>query len=59
MHIKRVCKDFEIKDFGEYHDLFVQINTLLLADVIEKFPNIWLEINELDPTRFLNAPGLA
>ena len=40
MHTKRVCKDFEIKDFGEYHDLFVQINTLLLADVIEKFPNI-------------------
>ena len=40
MHIKRVCKDFEIKDLGEYHDLFVQINTLLLADVIEKFPNI-------------------
>ena len=59
MHIKRVCKDFEIKDFSEYHDLFVQINTLLLADVIEKFPNIWLEINELDPARFLNAPGLA
>ena len=59
MHIKRVCKDFEIKDFGEYHDLFVQINTLLLADVIEKFPNICLEINELDPARFLNAPGLA
>ena len=29
----RVCKDFEIKDLGEYHDLYVQSDTLLLADV--------------------------
>ena len=25
-HGERVCKDFEIKDFGEYHDLYVQSN---------------------------------
>ena len=30
-HAKRVCKDFEIKDLGQYHDLYVQSNTLLLA----------------------------
>ena len=30
-HAKRVCKDFEIKNLGEYHDLYVQGNTLLLA----------------------------
>ena len=34
---KRVCKDFEIKHLGEYHDLYVQSNTLLLADVLENF----------------------
>ena len=27
IHIKRVCKDFEIKNLGEYHDLYVQSNT--------------------------------
>ena len=27
-HAKRVCKDFEIKIFGEYHDLYVQSDTL-------------------------------
>ena len=27
-HAKRICKDFEIKDLGEYHDLHVQINAL-------------------------------
>ena len=31
VHAKRVCKDFEIKNLGEYHDLHVQSNTLLLA----------------------------
>ena len=32
-HAKRVCKDFEIENLGEYHDLYVQSDTLLLADV--------------------------
>ena len=34
---KRVCKDFEIKNLREYHDLYVQSNTLLLADVFKNF----------------------
>ena len=32
-HTKRVCQDFEMKHLGEYHDLHVQSNTFLLADV--------------------------
>ena len=35
-HAKRVCKDFEIKNLGEYQDLYVQSDTLLLVDVFEK-----------------------
>ena len=58
-HAKRVCKDFEIKNLGEYHDLYVQSDTLLLADVFENFRNMCLEIYELDPAKFLPAPGLA
>ena len=35
MHAKRVCKDFEIKHFGEYHDLYFTSDTLLLlADLL-------------------------
>ena len=30
-HAKRVCKDFEVRNLGEYHDLYVQRDTLLLA----------------------------
>ena len=32
-HLKRVCEDFEIEHFREYHDLYFESNTLLLADV--------------------------
>ena len=53
----RVCKDFERRNLGKYHDLYVQSNTLLLADVFENFQNMSFEINELYPTRFLPAPA--
>ena len=54
-----LSKDFEIKHLGEYHDLYVQSNTLSLADVLENFRNMCLKIYELDPSKFLSAPGLA
>ena len=43
-HAKRVCKDFELKHLGEYHDLYVQSNTLLLANISENFRNMCLKI---------------
>ena len=56
---KEFVKDFEIRNLGEYHDLYVQSDTLLLPDVLENFRNICLKIYELDPAKFLSAPGLA
>ena len=41
-HAKRVCKDFELKNSGKYHDLYVQSDTLLLADEFENFRNMCL-----------------
>ena len=58
-HAKRVCKDFEIKHLREYHDLYVQRDILLLADVFENFRSMCLKIYELDPAKFLSGPGLA
>ena len=43
-HVKRVCKDFKITNLGKYHDLYVQIDALLLDNVFENFQNIYLEI---------------
>ena len=57
-HAKRVFKEFEIKKVGEYRDLHVQSFTLLLEDVFENFRNMYLEIYQLDPVKFLSVPGL-
>ena len=59
VHVKRVCKDFKLKNLGDYYDLFVQDNIFLLDDVLENFWNMWLQIYELDPAHFLSAPRLA
>ena len=53
MHLKRLCKNFEIKRLGEYHDLYVQGDTLLLAPVFENFQDMCLEIYEPDPAQIL------
>ena len=58
-HSNNVFKIFKLKNLGEYHDLYVQSDTLLLADVFENFRNKCLEVYELDPAHFLSLPGLA
>ena len=58
-HGKKARKDFEIKLLGEYHNFYVQSNTLLLADVFQGFQDMCLEIYELDPALFLATPRLA
>ena len=47
------------ENLGEYHDLHVQCEILLLADVFENFRDKFIEIYELDLDHFLSAPGFA
>ena len=58
-HGNNIFKRFELKNLGAYHDLYVQSDTLLLADVFENFRNTCLKVYELDPAHFLLLPGLA
>ena len=54
-----VCKRFKLENLGEYHDLYVQSDILLLADVFENLRNTCLKVYELNPAHFLALPGLA
>ena len=42
IHAKRICKDFEIKKLGQYHDLYLKSDILLLVDVFENFRKIFI-----------------
>ena len=58
-HPKRVFKIINYESIGDHHNLCIQSDTLLLADVFENFRNICLKEYKLDPAHFLSAPGLA
>ena len=59
IHAQKVFQELKLKNLGESRDLYVQSDTLLLADAFENFRNKCIEIYELDPAHFLSAPGSA
>ena len=58
-HGNNVFNKFKLNNLGDCHDLYVQRDTLLLADVFENFRDMCLKEYELDPAHFLSLPGLA
>ena len=53
-HAKRILREFKINNLGDYHDLYVKSDTLLLADIFENLRNKCLEKYEIDPAYFFH-----
>ena len=58
-HAQTVWETFKLKTMGEYHDLYLQTDVLLLADVFENFRRTCLEYYKLDPCHYFTSPGLS
>ena len=58
-HGNNVFNKFKLNNLGDYHDLYVQSDTLLLADVFENFRDMCFKQYELDPAHLLSLSGLA
>ena len=58
-HANNVFKRFKLENLGDYHDLYVQSDTLLLTDVFNNFRDMCIKEYELGPAHFLSLPGLA
>ena len=58
-HAQNVWKTFNMKSMGEYHDVYLKADVLLLADVFENFRKTCLQYYKLDPCYYFTSPGLS
>ncbi len=55
----QVWKRFNLKNFGEYHDIYLLTDVGLLSDVFENFRNMAMQYYGLDPAHYLTLPHFA
>ena len=58
-HAQRVWEECGIHNLGDYHDLYLRTDVVLLANVYETFSDTCLKYYKLDPAHFYASPGLA
>ena len=59
LHGKQVWNAMKCKTFGDYHDIYLKTDVLLLTDVFENFRKLTKKIYKLEATNYYGAPGLA
>lgn len=59
LHAQTVWEKFNIQNLGEYHDLYVKTDVILLADVFENFRQLTQRFYGLDAGHMLTSPSLA
>ena len=55
-HAQTVWKNFDLENMGEYHDLYLKSDVLLLADVFENFRKTCMQYYKLDPCQYFTCP---
>ena len=58
-HAQNVWNEFGLSSMGEYHDLYLKSDILLLTDVFENFRKACQQYYELDPAHYFTTPGLS
>ena len=58
-HAQKVWTTFQLQTMGEYHNLYLKSDILLLADVFENFRKTCLQYYKLDPCHYFTSPGLS
>ena len=56
-HAQRVWKEFRIRNLGEYHNLYLRTDVILLSNMFEAFRDTCLEHYSLNPAHFYTSPG--
>ena len=58
-HAQNVWNAFKLSNMGEYHNLYLKSDIILIADVFENFRKTCMEYYKLDPCHYFTSPGLA
>uniref|UniRef100_A0A2S2PSX7 DNA-directed DNA polymerase n=1 Tax=Schizaphis graminum TaxID=13262 RepID=A0A2S2PSX7_SCHGA len=58
-HAMKVWDHFQCRTLGDYSDLYLKIDVLLLADVFENFRDLCMNTYNLDPAFYYTAPGFS